>query len=120
MKKLLIYIFLLTLIIHNSNAEFSLKKIINLNNPWSISFITEDIFKYLTNNNNNLIKYPNPFVIKYDLNPNRLSEFINKYSDIYLFNISNIELEFYNLDLSICRNKINELKNKFRHINKKY
>ena len=42
MKKLLIYIFLLTLIIHNSNAEFSLKKIINLNNPWSISFITED------------------------------------------------------------------------------
>ena len=42
MKKLLIYISLLTLIIHNSNAEFSLKKIINLNNPWSISFITED------------------------------------------------------------------------------
>ena len=83
-------------------------------------FITEDIFIYLYNNNNNIIKYPRPFVIKYDLNPNRLPKFINTNSDIYLFNISNIELEVYNFDLSNCRNNINELKNKFRFLNKKY
>ena len=79
--------------------------------------ITEDAFKCLSNNN--IIKYPHPFVIRYDLNLNKFSEYINKFSDIYLFNISNIELEFYNLDLSICRNKINELKQRFRLLNKK-
>ncbi len=81
-------------------------------------FMTEDTFKYLSFNNN-IIKHPNPFVIKFDLNPNSLAEFINQYSDMYLFNISNIELEFYNFDLSIRRNNINQLKNRFRLLNKK-
>ena len=44
----------------------------------------------------------------------------NKFSDIFLFNISNVELEFYNLELSICRNNINQLKNRFRLLNKKH
>ena len=79
--------------------------------------ITEDAFKCLSNNN--IIKHPHPFVIRFDLNLNEFSENINNFPDIYLFNISNIELEFYSIDLSICRNKINELKQRFRLLNKK-
>ena len=81
-------------------------------------FISEDSFKYLSNNNH-FIKHPYPFVIRYDLNSNKLSAKNIKSSYIHLFNITNVELEFYNLDLSICRNNINELKNRFRVLNKK-
>ena len=81
-------------------------------------FISEDTFKYLSKNNY-LIKHPSPFVIRYDLNSNELSAKIIKSSDIHLFNITNVELEFDNLDLSICRNNINELKNRFKLLNKK-
>ncbi|ABM72036.1 possible Adenylate cyclase [Prochlorococcus marinus str. MIT 9515] len=81
--------------------------------------ISEDIFKFLSNNHN-LIKHPHPFVISYDLNPSNFTEFNNKSGNISLFNISDIELEFHNLELSICRNNINELKNKFRLLNKKH
>ena len=70
--------------------------------------------------NNYLIKHPSPFVIRYDLNSNMLSVNNIKSSDIHLFNITNVELEFYNLDLAICRNNINELKNRFRLLNKKH
>ncbi len=80
--------------------------------------ISEDTFKCLSNNNY-LIKHPHPFVIRYDLNPKKLSLNNNKAADIYLLNISNVELEFYNLDLSICRNNINDLKNSFRLLMKK-
>ncbi len=80
--------------------------------------ISEESFKCLSINNY-LIKHPHPFLIKYDLNPNKLSTNNIKYSYIYLLNITNIELEFYNLDLSICRNNINELKSRFRLLNKK-
>ena len=38
---------------------------------------------------------------------------------MYLFNITNVELEFYNLKLSNCKNNINNLKNRFRVLNKK-
>ena len=81
--------------------------------------ISEDKFKYLSDNNYT-IKHPKPFVIKYDVNQEDLSADNNKFFDFYLFNISNVELEFFNLDLSICRNNINELKNKFRSLNKKH
>jgi hypothetical protein len=80
-------------------------------------FISEDTFKCLSNNNY-LIKHPNPFVIGYD--SNEISAKSIKSSDIHLFNITNVELEFYNLDLSICRNNINELKNRLRLLNKKH
>ena len=82
------------------------------------NIISENTFKCLSNNYN-FIKYPHPFIIRYDLNANNLTIENRKFSDIYLFNITNIELEFYNLELSICRNNINELKNKFRLLNKK-
>ncbi len=80
--------------------------------------ITEETFKCLSNNNS-IIKHPDPFVIRYDLYPDKLSPINNKSSDVYLFNITNVELEFYNLDLSICRNNINELKSRFKLLNKK-
>ena len=80
--------------------------------------LTEETYKCLSNNNS-IIKHPYPFVIRYDLYPDKLSPINNKSSDIYLFNITNVELEFYNLDLSICRNNINELKSRFKLLNKK-
>ena len=79
---------------------------------------TEATYKCLSINNS-IIKHPYPFVIRYDLYPDKLSPINNKSSDIYLFNITNVELEFYNLDLSICRNNINELKSRFKLLNKK-
>ena len=82
------------------------------------NIVSENTFKCLSNNYY-FIKHPHPFIIRYDLNANNLTIENKKFSDIYLFNITNIELEFYNLDLSICRNNINELKNKFRLLNKK-
>ena len=93
------------------NSELFNKNIIKKN-------ISEETFKCLSNNNF-IIKHPHPFVIRYDLNPNNFSLNNKKSSDTYLFNITNIELEFYNLNLSICRNNINELKSRFRLLNKK-
>ncbi len=80
--------------------------------------ITEETFKYLSNNNS-IIKHPYPFVIRYNLYQDKLSPINNNTSEVYLFNITNVELEFYNLDLSICRNNINELKSRFKLLNKK-
>ena len=80
--------------------------------------ISEETFKCLSDNYY-IVKHPYPFIISYDLIPNKASR-NNKFSDIYLLNISNVELEFYNIDLSICRNNINELKNRFKLLNKKY
>ena len=42
-----------------------------------------------------------------------------KLPSIIFFNISTVELEFINLNLSIQRNKINELKNQFQRLIKK-
>ena len=81
-------------------------------------FISKVSFKFLSNNNYK-IKHLYPFVIGYDSNQNNLSIDNNKSYDIYLFNITNVELEFYSLDLSRCRNNINKLKNRFRILNKK-
>ena len=81
-------------------------------------FVSKNAFKCLSNKNY-IIKHPHPFIIRYHLCQNNLIIDNNKYSDMYLFNISNIELEFYNLDLSICRNNINQLKNKLKLLNKK-
>ena len=80
--------------------------------------IPEDTFKYLSNSNY-LIRHPYPFVVKCALNQNDLSLEYKKSPNIYLFNISDIELEFHNLELSVCRNNINDLKNKFMLLNKK-
>ena len=80
--------------------------------------INEDTFKCLSNNDY-IIKHPYPFVIGYDLTLKSLSSKNSRSSDIFFLNITNVELEFYNLDLSIKRNNINELKHKLKVLNKK-
>ena len=80
--------------------------------------ISEDSFKNLSNNNY-MIKHPYPFIIKYDFKISKFSKDGNCLSDIYLFNLTNVELEFYNLELSNCRNNINQLKTSFKLLNKK-
>ena len=80
--------------------------------------ISKDSFDYLVGKNL-MIKHPYPFVINFELNLNRSSLNDNNLQNIIFFNISPVELEFKNLNLSIQRNKINELKNQFQRLIKK-
>ncbi|MCR8538335.1 MAG: adenylate cyclase [Prochlorococcus marinus CUG1430] len=80
--------------------------------------ISKDSFDYLVGKNL-MIKHPYPFVINFELNLNRSSLNENNFPSIIFFNISTVELEFKNLNLSIQRNKINELKNQFQRLIKK-
>ncbi len=80
--------------------------------------ISKDSFDYLVGKNL-MIKYPYPFVINFELNLNRPSLTGNNFPSIIFFNISTVELEFKNLNLSIQRNKINDLKNQFQRLIKK-
>ena len=80
--------------------------------------ISKDSFEYLISKNF-IIKHPYPFIINFELNLNRASLVGNNFPSIIFFNISTVELEFKNLNLSIQRNKINELKNQFQRLIKK-
>jgi len=80
--------------------------------------ISKDSFDYLVSKNF-MIKHPYPFVINFELNLNRSSLNGNNFPCIIFLNISTVELEFKNLNLSIQRNKINELKNQFQRLIKK-
>ena len=80
--------------------------------------ISKDTFDYLVGKNF-MIKHPYPFVINFELNFNRSSLLGNNFPSIIFFNISTVELEFENLNLSIQRNKINKLKNQFQRLIKK-
>ena len=80
--------------------------------------IYKDSFDYFVGKNF-IKKHPYPFVINFELNLNRSSFDGNNFPSIIFFNISTVELEFKNLNLSIQRNKINELKNQFQLLIKK-
>ena len=80
--------------------------------------ISKESFDYLVSKNL-MIKHPYPFVINFELNLNRSLLKGNNLPSIVFFNISTVELEFKNLNLSIQRNKINELKNQFQRLIKK-
>jgi len=80
--------------------------------------ISKDSFDYLVGRNF-MIKHPYPFVINFELNLNQSSLIGKNFPSIIFFNISTVELEFKNLNLSIQRNKINELKNQFQRLIKK-
>ncbi len=80
--------------------------------------ISKDSFDYLVGKNF-MIKHPYPFVINFELNLNRSSLSDKNFPSIIFLNISTVELEFKNLNLSIQRNKINELKNQFQRLIKK-
>ena len=95
---------------YNINQELFKAKLIK-------KMISKDSFDYLVGKNF-MIKHPYPFVINFELNLNR-SSIGNNFPSIIFFNISTVELEFKNLNLSIQRNKINELKNKFQRLIKK-
>ena len=79
---------------------------------------SEETFKYLSNKNF-IIKHPYPFAINFDLNTKQTLKYSSKKSNICFLCISTIELEFKNLNLSMHRNKINELKNLFQVLIKK-
>jgi len=80
--------------------------------------IPKDSFDYLVGKNF-MIKHPYPFVINLELNLNQSSLNGNNFPSIIFFNVSTVELEFKNLNLSIQRNKINDLKNQFQRLIKK-
>jgi hypothetical protein len=80
--------------------------------------ISKESFEYLVGKKL-MIKHPYPFVINFELNSNQSTSKGDNLPNIIFFNISTVELEFKNLNLSIQRNKINELKNQFQHLIKK-
>ena len=80
--------------------------------------ISKDSFEYLVGKKL-MIKHPHPFVINFEFNINHPSLKKDNPPSIIFFNISIVELEFKNLNLSIQRNKINELKNQFQRLIKK-
>ncbi|WP_245156190.1 adenylate cyclase [Prochlorococcus marinus] len=80
--------------------------------------ISKDSFEFLVGKKL-MIKHPYPFVINFELNSNRSSTKGDNFPCIIFFNVSTVELEFENLNLSIQRNKINELKNQFQRLIKK-
>ena len=80
--------------------------------------ITKDSFDYLVGKNL-MIKHPYPFVINFEFNLNQSSINSDNLPSIIFFNLSTVELEFKYLNLSIQRNKINELKNQFQRLIKK-
>jgi len=80
--------------------------------------ISKDSFDYLLGKKL-IIKHPFPFVINFEFNLNRSSLVGNNFPSIIFLNISTVELEFKNLNLSIQRQKINELKNQFQRLIKK-
>jgi len=96
---------------YNVNQELFMANLIK-------KMISKDSFVYLVGKNF-MIKHPYPFVINFELNLNRSSLNGNNFPSIIFLNISTVELEFKNLNLSIQRNKINELKNQFQHLIKK-
>jgi len=66
-----------------------------------------------------MMKHPYPFVINFEFNMNQSLTGSNNVPRIIFFNISTVELEFNNINLSIQRNKINDLKNQFQRLIKK-
>ncbi len=80
--------------------------------------ISQDSFEFLLSKKL-MIKHPYPFVINFEFDLNRSSSNGENLPSIIFFNISTVELEFKNLNLSIQRNKINELRNQFQRLIKK-
>ena len=80
--------------------------------------ISQDSFDYLVGKKF-MIKHPRPFVINFELNLNQSSLNGVNHTSLIFFNISTVELEFKNLNLSMQRIKINRLKNQFQRLIKK-
>ena len=96
---------------YNINLELSKANLIK-------KMISQDSFEYLVDKRF-MIKHPHPFVINLEFGINQSSSNSDNFSSITFFNITTVELEFKNLNLSIQRNKINDLKNQFQRLIKK-
>ena len=82
------------------------------------NIISQDSFEYFVCKKL-MIKHPYPFVINFESNINQSLTKSENLLNIIFFNMSTVELEFNNLNLSIQKNKINELKNQFKGLIKK-
>ena len=96
---------------YNINQELFKAKLLK-------KMISQDSFEYLVGKKL-MIKHIHPFVINFDLNINNSPLNGDYLPSIIFLNLSTVELEFYNLSLSIQRNKINELRIQFQRLIKK-
>ena len=80
--------------------------------------ISKDSFEYLVGKKL-MIQHQHPFVINFEFKINQSSSNSHNLPSIIFFSICTVELECKNLDLSIQRNKINELRNQFQRLIKK-
>ena len=89
------------------NNILFLKKIIKKN-------ISHEFLDYISENNF-LISNPSPFVNLFDLSNKEWINFVDfdknaDYSKIYFLNFNITEIEFFDINLNVFRNKINDLK----------
>ena len=80
--------------------------------------ISQDSFENLVSKKL-MMKHPHPFVINFELNIDQSKSYGNNLPNNIFFNVSTVELEYVNLNLSIQKKKINELKNQFQRLIKK-
>jgi len=85
--------------------------------------INYEFLEYISDNDF-LITNPSPFVNLFDLNNNQLiivDKFVKNvdFSKIYFFNLNITEMEFFDMNLNILRNKISDLKYQFNLLVKK-
>ena len=98
------------------NNILFLRKIIKKN-------ISDQFLEYISENSF-LISNPFPFINLFDLNKD---EFINfdkfeenkDFSNIYFFNLNITEIEFFDMNLNLIRNKITDLKDQLNLLTKK-
>ena len=98
------------------NSILYLKKIIKKN-------ISDEFLDYVSDNNF-LITNPFPFVNLFDLNKKDFIDFDNfepnaDYSQVYFFNLNITEIQFFDMNLNIIRNKITDLKYQLQLLIKK-
>ena len=111
------------------SLSYQLKKITNeINNILYLKkFIKKKIsseFLDYVSDNNFLVANPSPFVSLLDLANKEFIDFENvepdaDYSKIYFLNLNTIEIEFFDMNLNIIRNKITDLKYQLRLLIKK-
>ena len=80
--------------------------------------ISKDSFEYLVGKKI-MMEHPHAFVVNFEFNLNRPSYYGDNLPSIVFFYISTVELEFEYLNLSIQRNKLNQLKTQFQRLIKK-
>ena len=115
LKKILKWVNYLDKSLNNTLRQFAIdvnKKLVE--KKFIKSFINDDLLSYLFDNDF-LVNNPFPFISLFDLtnNPiNNFEQFELEIDDtkIYLFYLNSTEMEYYDVNLNILRNKISEVK----------